>query len=124
MNARTVHERLITVHEHVAPVIVPKNKLFTPLVVNSVNACSYCGARLGRPANDCEAQGTTSPPTGPPDLSDSPLYLLAVLCAARRSNDRALERVTRRRLDRLGIRIAFGNELPAPKRAKGGRTRG
>lgn len=54
----------------------------------------------------------------PPDLSASPLYLLAVLVSARRSKDRALERVTRRRLDKLGIRIAFGDELPA-REAKG-----
>lgn len=67
---------------------------------------------------------THPPPDSSPDLSDSPLYLLAVLCAARRSNDRALERVTRRRLDRLGIRIAFGDELPAPPPAKGGRVYG
>jgi hypothetical protein len=57
-------------------------------------------------------------------LSDSPLYLLAALVAARRSKDRALERVTRRQLDRLGIRISFGGELPdavtGPERAKGG----
>jgi hypothetical protein len=55
----------------------------------------------------------------PPDLFASPLYLLAVLFSARKSKDRALERVTRRRLDRLGIRIAFGDELPSPARAKG-----
>ena len=50
----------------------------------------------------------------PPDLADSPLYLLAVLYSARRSKDRALEEVTRRRLTRLGVRVVFGNELPAP----------
>jgi hypothetical protein len=62
-----------------------------------------------------------SPPlTDPrPALTDSPLYLLAALVAARRSKDRALERVTRRRLHKLGIRVAFGDELPAT-RAKGG----
>jgi hypothetical protein len=54
------------------------------------------------------------PHIDPPDLSDSPLYLLAVLISARRSKDRALERVTRRRLDTLGIRVAFGDELSAP----------
>lgn len=53
-------------------------------------------------------------PNPPPDLSDSPLYLLAVLFSARRSKDRALERVTRRKLDALGIHIAFGDELPTP----------
>lgn len=52
-----------------------------------------------------------------PDLSDSPLYLIAVLFAARRSKDRALERVTRRRLSALGLNIAFGDELPAPTAA-------
>ena len=60
----------------------------------------------------------------PPDLSDSPLYLLAVLFSARRSRDRALERVTRRRLDALGIRIAFGDELPNTDNAKGGHPNG
>jgi hypothetical protein len=56
-----------------------------------------------------------------PDLSDSPLYLLAVLFSARRSKDRVLERVTRRQLDTLGIRITFGSELSRPKKAKGER---
>lgn len=51
------------------------------------------------------------PTTDPPPLADSPLYLLAVLYSARRSRDRALERVTRRRLDQLGIHITFGDEL-------------
>jgi hypothetical protein len=58
----------------------------------------------------------------PPDLSVSPLYLLAVLFSARQSRDRVLERVTRRRLERLGIRVAFGDELPAPAKTKGGRS--
>ena len=57
-------------------------------------------------------------PDPSPDLSDSPLYLLAVLFAARRSKDRALERVTRRRLSDLGLIVAFGDELPAPPAAK------
>jgi hypothetical protein len=68
----------------------------------------------------------TSPPrTDPPaDLSRSPLYLLAVLFSARRSKDRVLERVTRRRLNALGIRVMFGDDLPAPvtTQAKGGRA--
>ncbi|HEX4610152.1 MAG TPA: hypothetical protein VH092_18305 [Urbifossiella sp.] len=59
-----------------------------------------------------------------PDITDSPLYLLAVLYSARRSKDRALEILTRRRLDALGVRIIFGDELPAPPRKKGGRTDG
>ena len=54
----------------------------------------------------------------PPDISTSPIYLLAVLFAARRSKDRALEGVTRRRLDKLGIRICFGDELPPPRKPK------
>ena len=64
--------------------------------------------------------------TPPADLSDSPLYLLAVLFSARQSKDRALERVTRRRLDALGVRVAFGDELPAPaiNQANGGRANG
>ena len=56
-------------------------------------------------------------PDPSPDLSDSPLYLLAVLFAARRSKDRALERVTRRRLSALGLTVAFGDELPTPPAA-------
>lgn len=61
------------------------------------------------------------PRPDPPDLSDSPLYLLAVLVSARRSRDRALERVTRRRLDAIGVRITFGDEIGAPPTpAKGG----
>ena len=52
-------------------------------------------------------------------MAASPLYLLAVLCSARRSKDRALERVTRRRLDSLGVRIAFGDEPTAPGSADG-----
>jgi hypothetical protein len=55
----------------------------------------------------------TSPPAPPRAFTDSPLYLLAALVAARRSGDRALERVTRRRLRALGIRIRFGDELTA-----------
>lgn len=58
--------------------------------------------------------------TPPPDLNDSPFYLLAVLVSARRSKDRVLERVTRRRLDAFGISIIFGDELPPPRtKAKG-----
>lgn len=63
---------------------------------------------------------TTDPP--PPTLTDSPLYLLAVLLSARRSRDLALERLTRRRLDALGVRVAFGDELPKPEQAKGGKS--
>ncbi|MBM3978695.1 MAG: hypothetical protein FJ304_00130 [Planctomycetes bacterium] len=57
-------------------------------------------------------------PNPPPVLSDSPLYLLAVLFSARRSKDRALECVTRRKLNTLGIHIAFGDELTARAPAK------
>ncbi|HJZ53635.1 MAG TPA: hypothetical protein VKE74_01675 [Gemmataceae bacterium] len=53
-----------------------------------------------------------------PDLSASPLYLLAVLVSARRSKDFALERVTRRRLGKLGIKVCFGDELPPPRNRK------
>lgn len=55
-------------------------------------------------------------PDRPPDLSDSPLYLLAVLVSARRSGDRALERLTGRRLRALGVKIRFGDELPGRER--------
>jgi hypothetical protein len=57
---------------------------------------------------------TTSSLPGPPTLADSPLVLLANLVAARRSGDRALERLARRRLDSLDVRVALGDELPAP----------
>ena len=67
---------------------------------------------------------TKSPADPPPnDLTSSPLYLIAVLHSARRSKDRALERVTRRRLAALGVRIIFGDEVP-PREPKGGRPNG
>ena len=50
--------------------------------------------------------------------SDSPLYLLAVLVAARKSGDRILARVTRRRLTALGVDVRFADEMAALKRAK------
>jgi hypothetical protein len=55
--------------------------------------------------------------------SDSPLYLLAVLVAAKKSGDRILARVTRRRLAALGVDVRFADELAArkPSKAKGGR---
>ena len=63
-----------------------------------------------------------SPP--PSDLTQSPLYLLAVLCSARKSQDRPLEEVTRKKLADLGVRIVFGDSLPAPTPSrKGGRNR-
>lgn len=62
------------------------------------------------------------PSDPPPELSDSPLYLLAVLFSARLSKDRALERVTRRRLESLGVTIMFGNELIPRAVTKGGRS--
>jgi len=62
----------------------------------------------------------SNPPAGPPpDLLNSPLYLLAVLFSARRSRDRPLERLTRQRLNTLGVKIAFGDELPALDKPKG-----
>lgn len=64
------------------------------------------------------------PPDPPPDLSESPLYLIAVLYSARCSKDRALELLTRRRLDALGVRIIFADALSAPTHRKGGRTDG
>jgi hypothetical protein len=50
---------------------------------------------------------TTSPPD---EFATSPLYLLAILVSARRSGDRALERVTRNRLRTLGVQIAFDDK--------------
>ena len=62
----------------------------------------------------------TRPNADPPhDLSDSPLFHLAVLTAARRSGDKGLERVTRRRLVSLGVRIAFADEVKPKARRKG-----
>jgi hypothetical protein len=52
------------------------------------------------------------------DLTDSPLFLLATLYAARKARDRALERVTRSRLVVLGINVMFGDELPQPGKGK------
>lgn len=55
------------------------------------------------------------PPAIPPPspaLSDSPLYLLAVLHAARKSGDVALEQVTRRKLSALGVRVVFDDQPP------------
>ena len=61
----------------------------------------------------------------PPDLTNSPLYLIAVLHSARKSKDRALEQVTRQKLAKLGVRIIFDNERPAAgEQAKGGRADG
>jgi len=60
-----------------------------------------------------------------PDLTNSPLYLIAVLHSARKSKDRALEQVTRQRLAKLGVRIIFDDERPAAgEQAKGGRADG
>lgn len=61
------------------------------------------------------ARSRTKPPL---DLSASPLYMLSVLFSARRSKDRMLERITRKRLEDLGLKIQFGDELPAPSKAK------
>ena len=52
----------------------------------------------------------------PPSLDESPLYLLATLCSARKSRDIILEGMTRRRLDALGVRIVFADELDSPIR--------
>jgi hypothetical protein len=53
-----------------------------------------------------------------PELDQSPLYWLAVLVSARKSRDRILEQLARRRLAGLGVRIVF-TEDPADK-GKGG----
>lgn len=62
---------------------------------------------------------SSSQPLVPPDLNESPLYLLAVLHSARKSKDRALESITRRRLVALGVEIIFGDELPIPPSREG-----
>jgi hypothetical protein len=64
--------------------------------------------------------------TEKPDLTNSPLYLIAVLHAARRSKDLALEQVTRRKLAKLGVRIVFDDERPTPNtnEGEGGRADG
>lgn len=55
----------------------------------------------------------------PPDLSNSPLYWLAVLAAARRSRDRLLEEYARQQLRCLKVRVIFAKELPDTPAAKG-----
>lgn len=60
----------------------------------------------------------TPAPHPPPDLIGSPLYLLAVLHAARQSGDLALETITRRRLADIGVRVVFAP--PDATGAKGG----
>lgn len=65
---------------------------------------------------DSTVPTTVPSPVDPlPDLTASPLYLLAVLTAARKSKDRALEEVTRRRLDKLGVRVIFASEMATPQ---------
>jgi hypothetical protein len=56
------------------------------------------------------------------DISSSPLYLLAVLVSARQSKDLVLERVTRRKLNSLGVRVSFGDEVTTLPKQKGGRS--
>lgn len=73
------------------------------------------GGATGTPRTLRAVTVSTCPKAAPPpDLAASPLYLLAVLFAARQSKDRALERVTRRRLNALGVRVSFGDELVPP----------
>ena len=55
---------------------------------------------------------STANPPPPPPLAESPLYLLAVLHAARKSRDVALEQVTRHKLAALGVRVVFDDEPP------------
>lgn len=77
---------------------------------------------MGRPDPSRAAHMDTAADP-PSDLDRSPLYLLAVLVSARRSRDIALEQMTRRRLDSLGVRVVWGDALPtpAPRPPKGGR---
>lgn len=56
----------------------------------------------------------TSEEDPPPEMANSPFYWLAVLYSARRSGDKALERLARRKLNELGVCVAFGDELPPP----------
>ena len=59
--------------------------------------------------------------TDPPaNLSDSPLYWLAVLRSARTSGDALLEQNARTRLAALGVRVVFDDSPDAPP-PKGGR---
>ncbi len=58
------------------------------------------------------------PPTG---LEDSPLYWLAVLRSARVSADSLLERVARKRLTALGVRVIFDDAPPEKADGQGGR---
>lgn len=54
-----------------------------------------------------------------PALLDSPTFLLVALIASRATHDKALERLTKKRLADLGIKVAFGSELPTPPARKG-----
>ena len=56
----------------------------------------------------------------PISLDESPLYLLATLYSARKSRDIILERLTRKRLDALGVRVVFADELDSPIKSNGG----
>jgi hypothetical protein len=48
----------------------------------------------------------------PPNWGNSPLFLLAVLHSARKSKDWALEKLTRQKLAKLGVRVIFDDERP------------
>ena len=84
-----------------------------------MTARNRCRARLdARTLRDATVK--SPPPLPSPGLLDSPVYLLAVLFSARKSKDRPLEELTRQRLNSLGVRIIFGDDLPAPNKTKGG----
>lgn len=53
------------------------------------------------------------------ELDQSPLYWLAVLASARKSQDRLLEQLARQRLAGLGVRVVFDED--GPGEVKGGR---
>jgi hypothetical protein len=58
----------------------------------------------------------------PPNLSDGPLYWLAVLRSARTSGDALLESDARKRLAALGVRVVFDDRTDAPPTKGGGRA--
>ena len=61
---------------------------------------------------------TSPPPT--PELHDSPTVVIATLFAARRSGDRVLERLMRRRLLALGIQVRITPTVTTSKRVSRG----
>jgi hypothetical protein len=57
--------------------------------------------------------------TLPPDLLQSPAFLLVALIAGRATHDVSLERLAARRLADLGIKVAFASDTRGKTRRSG-----